>query len=842
MEASHHIPAPSRRRFAEIVRRHQAGVCAAAYGVTGDRALSEDIAQDTFLVAWRTLPSLRDPSKLGEWLRGIARNLARKARRRRAVAALDDCGELAAADDPAGDAVAQDEAHLAWAALRELPARYREALVLYYWEEQSARRVAASLGITEATAMQRLSRGRALLRDEILRRVEGTLRRARPGAALTAAILAAVAAATAKAAAAATASAATASAGTGAVTGSPGTASAATGAVTGSPGTGNAATGNAVTGNAATGNAATASPATASPATASPATASSATASSATASSATASSATASSATASSATGNAATSNAATGNAATSNAATGNAATSNAATGNAATGNAATGNAATGNAVTGNAVTGNAVTGNAVTSNAATSNAATSNAATGNAVTGNAATGNAVTGSSATSSAATVGARSLAARVSRRVIWKAGLTLVGLGALAPIAAWSERRRASGAGRPARDASESAPSSGDASSTALRRDAQGRSSATAPASSGPPGPPDAPDPAFADDDLASYGDPTSPTITSSDLPTNALGLLSAALSLCFVDELVDRPCRIEVEVRGGKIAATRVEPFDGASRRVVARTLQDMPVALDPAALIAWLAADKLITAVRDDTRLADHDQAMAVGDFVGLCAKARLEGLAIAGADGTRHLRFGWVRDVSPPVDRQAYVDLGVAAGPSCGPASAPVTVVSFLDLAGAWGFAGKSLAAWREVLARYPRDVRLVVKLCPLGPEHELVAEAVHAAGAQGAWWPMLERVAASPEHQTLDDLERHAASLGLDAAQLRDDLTRRTFRDALELDRDQMAAMAIDGVPGALVNGRRVHGAVPAATCADAVEDSLRSLARRTGTASPG
>jgi len=40
-------------QFAEIVRRHQAGVCAVAYGVTGDRAPSEDIAQDTFLAAWR---------------------------------------------------------------------------------------------------------------------------------------------------------------------------------------------------------------------------------------------------------------------------------------------------------------------------------------------------------------------------------------------------------------------------------------------------------------------------------------------------------------------------------------------------------------------------------------------------------------------------------------------------------------------------------------------------------------------------------------------------------------------------------------------------------------------
>src|SRR3954465_10339648 len=109
-------------QFAEIVRRHQAGVCAVAYGVTGDRALSEDIAQDTFLAAWRGAQALRDPSRLRGWLHGIARNLARKARRRRRPVALGDGGEIAAPGDPAGEAMARDEERVAWAALRALPA------------------------------------------------------------------------------------------------------------------------------------------------------------------------------------------------------------------------------------------------------------------------------------------------------------------------------------------------------------------------------------------------------------------------------------------------------------------------------------------------------------------------------------------------------------------------------------------------------------------------------------------------------------------------------------------------------------------------------------------------
>ena len=163
MEAAGHGPSPSLQQFADLVRQYQSGVCAAAYGVTGDRALSEDIAQETFVAAWRSLSTLRDPSKLGEWLRGITRNLARKAMRKRAP--VEELGDPVADSDLARDAIAKGEARLTWAAMRELPETYREALVLYYWEDQSARQVAEALGITEATAMQRLSRGRALLRD-----------------------------------------------------------------------------------------------------------------------------------------------------------------------------------------------------------------------------------------------------------------------------------------------------------------------------------------------------------------------------------------------------------------------------------------------------------------------------------------------------------------------------------------------------------------------------------------------------------------------------------------------------------------------------------------------------
>jgi zinc protease len=87
-----------RQRFARFVAEHAGVVFASAYAATGDRALSEEIAQEAFLIAWRKLPRLAAPPAMPAWVCGIARHLARNARRRR----RRECamGEGAAARSP----------------------------------------------------------------------------------------------------------------------------------------------------------------------------------------------------------------------------------------------------------------------------------------------------------------------------------------------------------------------------------------------------------------------------------------------------------------------------------------------------------------------------------------------------------------------------------------------------------------------------------------------------------------------------------------------------------------------------------------------------------------------
>jgi RNA polymerase sigma factor (sigma-70 family) len=199
--------------FGLIVERYQGLICALAYSASGRLNGAEDLAQETFLTAWRRIGDLREPGNLRPWLCGIARNLAASAARRswrrggepQSLEAVAD--PASAADDPARATAGREEEALLWRTLSELPDSYREPLVLFYREHQSVSEVAAQLGLSEDATRQRLSRGRALLREEMMAFVESTLTRTRPGVAFKAGVLAALPLLAAQKAGAATASA-----------------------------------------------------------------------------------------------------------------------------------------------------------------------------------------------------------------------------------------------------------------------------------------------------------------------------------------------------------------------------------------------------------------------------------------------------------------------------------------------------------------------------------------------------------------------------------------------------------------------------------------------------------
>jgi len=166
-----------REAFGALIERYQGVVCAVSYSRTGDRALSEDVAQDTFLAAWRQLDQLREAGRLRAWLCGIARNLARKARLRVEREAPTEALSTTCGGENPFDQVAEVEAErVVRDALTRVPETYRDVLVLYYREHRSVGEVARMLDLSEAATLQRLSRGRKYLTDGVTDLVERSLR------------------------------------------------------------------------------------------------------------------------------------------------------------------------------------------------------------------------------------------------------------------------------------------------------------------------------------------------------------------------------------------------------------------------------------------------------------------------------------------------------------------------------------------------------------------------------------------------------------------------------------------------------------------------------------------
>lgn len=191
--------AGNRDAFGQIVSRYQSLVCSLAYSATGNLGQSEDLAQETFITAWKHLRRLRETSKLRSWLYGIARNRINNSLRREGREPLRKAETLEAVEEsasreplPHDQAMSREEEALLWKTLERIPEIYREPLILYYREHQSIEHVAAALDLTEDAVKQRLARGRKLLTAEVTSFVEEALQRTTPGKAFTVAVLAAL--------------------------------------------------------------------------------------------------------------------------------------------------------------------------------------------------------------------------------------------------------------------------------------------------------------------------------------------------------------------------------------------------------------------------------------------------------------------------------------------------------------------------------------------------------------------------------------------------------------------------------------------------------------------------
>ena len=141
-----------------LARRYAGDVFRLAYARTGSRADAEDVMQETFIRLLRARPAFAEPEHARAWLLRVAANCANdwfRAPWRRREGPLEDA--LPAPEEPEPGGVVE--------AVLALPAKYRTAVHLYYYEDLSVAEIAAILGKSEGAVKSRLFRARTLLRE-----------------------------------------------------------------------------------------------------------------------------------------------------------------------------------------------------------------------------------------------------------------------------------------------------------------------------------------------------------------------------------------------------------------------------------------------------------------------------------------------------------------------------------------------------------------------------------------------------------------------------------------------------------------------------------------------------
>lgn len=152
--------------FAALLDETSNKLFAVAYRILRDVDQADDAVQETYVAAWRALPTLRDPDRFEAWLyRLLVRTCYREARRRRWTVDVDALPETATGTANPGDAIAtRDQLERGF---RRLSPEHRAVLVLYHYVGLQLAEIGDVLGIPPGTAASRLHYASRALRAAV---------------------------------------------------------------------------------------------------------------------------------------------------------------------------------------------------------------------------------------------------------------------------------------------------------------------------------------------------------------------------------------------------------------------------------------------------------------------------------------------------------------------------------------------------------------------------------------------------------------------------------------------------------------------------------------------------
>jgi protein-disulfide isomerase len=162
------------------------------------------------------------------------------------------------------------------------------------------------------------------------------------------------------------------------------------------------------------------------------------------------------------------------------------------------------------------------------------------------------------------------------------------------------------------------------------------------------------------------------------------------------------------------------------------------------------------------------------------------------------------------------------------ADAPVLGPASAPVTIVEYLDYQ--CPYCHRAQGVVDEVLNRYPGKVRFVHRDFLLGKPRSLpAARAARCAGEQGKFWEYHRDLLLSAGDMGDEDLRTRAAAMGLDAGKFSACVASDRFDADIKRSTESGNALGIDATPTFFINGRRLQGALPPDQFAEVIDSEL-------------
>ncbi len=161
--------------------------------------------------------------------------------------------------------------------------------------------------------------------------------------------------------------------------------------------------------------------------------------------------------------------------------------------------------------------------------------------------------------------------------------------------------------------------------------------------------------------------------------------------------------------------------------------------------------------------------------------------------------------------------DPKVVFKVPVGEAPVKGPRAAKVTIIEFSDFQ--CPYCSRVVPTIKKLTETFGNDVRIAFKHNPL-PFHDkaqLAAEAAMAAGSQGKFWEMHDKLFENQQALDRASLEKYAQDLGLNVEQFKGDLDSGKFKQKVKDDAAESAKFGAHGTPSFFVNGKPVRGAQP-------------------------